>query len=98
MNIAHKVQRAKLGEKKTFSTISSHRVLFYTIKNIYKFFNFFDHLDWKIVAIEMKRIIIFRPFFIGLAHFDSPKAEIFAVPTFIFLKRLWEKYCHLLEY
>jgi hypothetical protein len=39
----------------------------------------------------VKRIIIFGPFFIGSAHFDSPKAESFVVPTFVFLKSLLEK-------
>jgi hypothetical protein len=34
----------------------------------------------------VKRIIIFGPFFTGSTHFDSPKDEVFAVPTFIFLK------------
>jgi hypothetical protein len=41
MNIAHKVQREKSEKKKTFPSISSHRILFYSIKNIYRFFNFF---------------------------------------------------------
>jgi hypothetical protein len=45
-------------------------------------------MDWKIIAIEVKGIITFRPFITGSTHFDSLKDGIFAVPTFIFLKNL----------
>jgi hypothetical protein len=82
------VQREKL-EKRTFPSISNHRILFYTIKKIYGFKKInFNHINWKIMAIEVKRFIIFGPFFIGSAYFDSPKDEIFVLPTFIFLKIL----------
>jgi hypothetical protein len=85
---ALQVQRAK-PEKKTFPSISNHRILFYTIKNIYGFFlKNIDYTNWKIIAIEVKRIIIFGPFFTGSAHFDFPQNEIFVVLTFIFLKNL----------
>jgi hypothetical protein len=78
--------KRKTGKKK-IPSISNHRILFYIFKNIYKFFlKFFNYTNWKIIAIEMKRIIIFGPFFTRSAHFDSPKDEFFAVPTFIFLK------------
>jgi hypothetical protein len=86
LKFALQVQRAN-SEKETFPLISNHRILFYTIKNImgFLFYNS-NHMNWKIIAIEVKRIINIRPFFTRSAHFDSPKDEIFAVPIFIFLK------------
>jgi hypothetical protein len=48
-------------------------------------------MDWKIIAIEVKRIIIFWLFFTRSTHFDSPKDELFAVPKFILFKNLKEK-------
>jgi hypothetical protein len=84
--------KSKIGKKiiiKNIPSISNHRILFYTIKNIYKLsFKLFYYKDWKIIEIEVKRIIIFGPFFTGSAHFDSPKDENFVVPTFIFLKNI----------
>jgi hypothetical protein len=45
-------------------------------------------MDWKIIAIEVKRIIIFGPFFIESAYFDTPKDNFFVIPIFIFLRYL----------
>jgi hypothetical protein len=48
-------------------------------------------MDWKIIATGVWKIIIFGPFFTGSSHFDSPKDEIFVVPTFFFLKNFYKK-------
>jgi hypothetical protein len=67
-----------------FPTIGSCSTLKETSTDL--FLIFFNHMDWKIIAIKVKRIIIFGPFFTGSAYFESPKDEFFAKPTFIFLK------------
>jgi hypothetical protein len=43
-------------------------------------------MDWKIIAIDLKRTKFFGPSFTGSAYFDSPKDEFFAILIVIFLK------------